>query len=267
MNESISTPHGVSVQRIGYAGHHRWGRHAHEQASVFVVTRGCYRETIWGGDEFTCEAGDIVVKPPGVVHADEVSPAGAAGIMLELAPSLVGPLLEHDRGLLLPRHLRGGPVRRIARELQVETGLQDGASPIAIESLLFEVLTFVARQGRASAGQVPVWLARARDRILAEYHSGISLRDLAIELQIDRARLARAFRHHLGCSVGEYVRRLRLSAAVEAMLSSERPLAQIAVEAGFYDQSHFGRAFRRRYGVSPSRFRLTHARTKDSHPS
>jgi AraC family transcriptional regulator len=47
---------------------------------------------------------------------------------------------------------------------------------------------------------------------------------------------------------------LRLEWAA-ARLSEERSLAQIALEAGFADQSHFTRAFRRHFGVTPGRYR------------
>jgi AraC-like DNA-binding protein len=42
--------------------------------------------------------------------------------------------------------------------------------------------------------------------------------------------------------------------AVE-LLKRDLPLAEIAISCGFYDQSHFSRAFKRRFGLSPARFR------------
>lgn len=67
--------------------------------------------------------------------------------------------------------------------------------------------------------------------------------------------LARAFRKRYGCLPAEYVRRLRVEAASEALARSGRPLAQVALEAGFTDQSHFSRQFRRLTGMSPGRYR------------
>ena len=67
--------------------------------------------------------------------------------------------------------------------------------------------------------------------------------------------LARGFRKAYGCSVGAYLRRLRLARAAERLAESEYTLAEIALEAGFADQSHFSNLFRRETGVSPSAFR------------
>jgi AraC family transcriptional regulator len=67
--------------------------------------------------------------------------------------------------------------------------------------------------------------------------------------------LARTFRRTFGCTVGEYLRRLRIERAAEQLVSGDLPLAEIALAAGFADQSHFSNVFRRRTGVSPSAFR------------
>jgi AraC family transcriptional regulator len=67
--------------------------------------------------------------------------------------------------------------------------------------------------------------------------------------------LARAFRRSFGCTVGEYLRRLRIERATEQLAGGDTPLAEIALAAGFADQSHFSNVFRRRTGMSPSAFR------------
>jgi AraC family transcriptional regulator len=68
------------------------------------------------------------------------------------------------------------------------------------------------------------------------------------------AHLSRAFRKHFHKTPGEYVRDLRAMHAIE-LLKRDLPLAEIAMSCGFYDQSHFSRAFKRRFGLSPARFR------------
>jgi AraC-like DNA-binding protein len=67
--------------------------------------------------------------------------------------------------------------------------------------------------------------------------------------------LARAFREHYGCSIGEYVRRLRIEAACEELSRANKPLSAIAAAAGFYDQAHFTNVFKAHVGVTPGQFR------------
>ena len=72
------------------------------------------------------------------------------------------------------------------------------------------------------------------------------------------SRLARSFRARFGQSIGSYTRNVRLDWAARAVAHSDAPLARVACEAGFADQSHFTRAFTRRFGVAPGRYRRLH---------
>jgi AraC family transcriptional regulator len=67
--------------------------------------------------------------------------------------------------------------------------------------------------------------------------------------------LARAFRRAYGCSITEYVQRHRIRRAAALIADRRLPLTQAAYAAGFADQSHLCRSFRRHAGVTPSAFR------------
>jgi AraC family transcriptional regulator len=81
------------------------------------------------------------------------------------------------------------------------------------------------------------------------------LQQVATEAGVHPAHLARVFRRHHRCTIGSYLRRLRLDAACRQLVSGERPLADIALAAGFADQSHFSRLFRAATGVTPTHYR------------
>jgi AraC-like DNA-binding protein len=78
--------------------------------------------------------------------------------------------------------------------------------------------------------------------------------------------LAREFRRHFCCTAGEYVRRLRVDFACRALLQSDTALIEIAVNAGFSDQSHFTRTFRAAMGMAPAQFRKLYRRKLGSIP-
>jgi AraC family transcriptional regulator len=67
--------------------------------------------------------------------------------------------------------------------------------------------------------------------------------------------VAVAFRRHFGKSFGDYVTDLRVAHARQELQNTQRPIAEIAQDAGFYDESHMGRVFRRRFHVSPGALR------------
>ena len=101
----------------------------------------------------------------------------------------------------------------------------------------------------------PSWILRARDLLHADLARRRTLANLAAEVGVHPVTLARGFRRSFGCSVGEYVRRLRIERAASQLGGSEVPLAEIALAAGFSDQSHFSNLFRRETGMSPSAYR------------
>jgi AraC family transcriptional regulator len=63
------------------------------------------------------------------------------------------------------------------------------------------------------------------------------------------------FQKHYRCTVGAYIRRLRIDFACRELANTEAPLVDIALAAGFCDQSHFTKTFRRHTGQVPSQFR------------
>ena len=88
----------------------------------------------------------------------------------------------------------------------------------------------------------------------------VRLSELAVEIGIPPVQVARAFRAHYGLSVGEYGRRLRVEWAAAEIAGCDRPLAEIAVQAGFADQSHFTRLFKRYFGTTPGQYRAFQSR-------
>ena len=72
---------------------------------------------------------------------------------------------------------------------------------------------------------------------------------------MSRSHFSRTFHAVAGISLRDYVRDMRLKRAQELMRTSRLSLSAIATESGFYDLPHFNKAFRHRFGMSPTQFR------------
>jgi AraC family transcriptional regulator len=83
----------------------------------------------------------------------------------------------------------------------------------------------------------------------------ISLTAAASFAGVHPAHLSRAFRSYYVCTLSDYLRHLRLEQAKRELTTSSTPLSEIALAAGYSDQSHFSTAFRRHTGFSPGQFR------------
>jgi AraC family transcriptional regulator len=93
--------------------------------------------------------------------------------------------------------------------------------------------------------------------IRARFAEPLSLSEIAQAVNVHPAHLAREFRRWYRCAVGEYVRRVRVEFARDALLATDAPLFEIAYRAGFADHSHFTRTFKRLTGMTPYEFRAT----------
>jgi AraC family transcriptional regulator len=140
---------------------------------------------------------------------------------------------------------------RLYREFRSE----DDVAPLAIEGLLLELLAGVTRQTYHSENGNAKWLSRARDFVHDRFHESISLAEVAEFAGVHPVSLARAFRRMHHCTVGEYVRKLRIEFACQKLTASDESLVEIAFSAGFSEQSHLCRTFKRLTGLTPSEYR------------
>ena len=96
----------------------------------------------------------------------------------------------------------------------------DDVAPLAIEGLLLELLAGVTRQTSHSENGNAKWLSRARDFVHDRFQESISLAEVAEFAEVHPVSLARAFRKTYHCTVGDYVRRLRIESACQKLSSS-----------------------------------------------
>ena len=227
-------------------------RHEHELAYVTIVLHGDYLEGDHGKlDELRPLT--AVFNPVGVAHSTVIGPAGATLFTIEFrTPNLrdldfrlpEGTTFDRGAGTLL------WPGLRLFSAFKNQS-----ADSLILEGHMFELLGAITRLDRSSEKTPPPWLTRVKDRLHAEFSNRLRMKDLAREAGVHPVHLARAFRRFEQRTPGEYQRKLQLRAACNLLRNPEWPLATIAAECGFADQSHFTRAFRRTAATTPMRFR------------
>lgn len=94
-------------------------------------------------------------------------------------------------------------------------------------------------------------LTPACEFVLANYAQPIAVADLAKRVHLSASQLQREFRRLFRMNPGDYILRVRLLMARRQLEETSHPVGQIALDCGFYDQSHFTRAFRNATGLSP----------------
>ena len=236
---------GVSFRRVRYAPHTRQGRHHHDRTSLTLVFEGSLDEVVGATRE---QAGplSVVFKPAGTEHENRIGPRGARTLQIEFEPEF---LHGSDEGAESWSWAHGGPAAR--RFLALVRDLRSG-DPGSLEAHLFDLLAGL-RDDDVRSGP-PTWLARVVEELEDTYRSPRSVRDLAANASVHPVALARAHRRHFGCSITErlHARRVREAAG---RLGTDDSLCAVAYSAGFSDQSHMTRVFKRVTGVTPGAFR------------
>ena len=243
---------GFVVVESSYAPSRALPRHGHDEAALCFSFRGSFEEWV-DGRNFECAPYEVIVRPPAVRHSNRYASTGTQCVLIGVPQETLLRLQPFTKLFDATRLVARDAGERIAMSIRRELSACDDTSPIVVEGLVLELIGASSRERR---GAPPRWLREARDFIHAHYVERPSLAAIARAGGIHPANLVRGFRSHLRCSPGEYMRRLRIEHARAALESSSRPIAEIALEAGFYDQSHFTAAFRRHFGVTPSAYRI-----------
>lgn len=194
-----------------------------------------------------------VAMPAGAAHSAHFGPEGAR-IVIVKPKNAASPVAAWLDRLV---DLRGPGFGWLAWRLAAELQASDAAAPLAAEGFALELLAATTREKRAERrnGRCTAWLSSAEEALRARIGECIGLSELAAEIGVHPTYLARAFRARYGMSVGEYGRRLRLAWAATELAGTDTPVAVVARQTGFADQSHFTRLFKQHVGTTPARYR------------
>ena len=243
-----------------YQGGYSQPMHHHEYANISVVLTGVIREKVesrWHEGS----AGKVVFKPAGISHGNGYGSKGARMFRIELHGG------AHDDPLGAERlrdytWMQGGPALALMLRARWEHGRPQPCTPLDLECLTLDILSLLPENHLAgifhdsdTRGPEPRWFRSLRDLLHDRFDEPLRVAALAREVGVHPVHLARVFRRRYRGTLGDYVRWLRLGRSIERMRHSDRPLADIALEAGFFDQAHFSRTFRSGLGCSPAAYR------------
>ncbi len=246
---------GLTFAESSYSAASDIPTHVHDHAFFYLVIEGACEETC-GRRTSTCGPSTLVFHPAGAPHANRWPGAGGRAFHLEISQNRADTIREHSPILEERGEFRSGVVPWLAMRLYREFRRQDGASLLALEGMALEVIAEASRRESADRRRMaPRWLDRACELLRDRLTERLSLDTIAAAVAVHPVHLARAFRREHGCSVGEYLRRLRVEAACHSLSTTDMPLADIALASGFSDQSHFTKTFRQYGGMTPGEYR------------
>lgn len=242
-----------------------FGRHYHLDYHVGLVTQGVQRQHFQGETQ-RLGPGRICLMPPGDIHDGDPDSSDAYTLKtFRLSPALLASVTGEITGKqqlpVLASALIDDPA--LATSL---IGLHDAllagddASPLHTQSAWLTLIERLFSRSRIVLSQSvkgalsPQQSQRIRAYCHAHLAQKITLDELAALCDVDRFQFLKLFKQTIGMTPHAWLVRLRLEQACALLQHTDRSITQVALDVGFYDQSHFNRAFRQAFGAAPSRY-------------
>jgi AraC family transcriptional regulator len=233
--------------------------HTHEAAYICLLLSGDYRE-VFGTRSIEYAPMSAVLHPPAFTHHDFIGGTGGHFLTVELRNDWLASVYKLSPRLVLEPSPLNGEAAQLVRRLDIERRLSDPWSALMIEGTVLEILATVARAGHSSERRTPTWIPRIHEIFRENLAENLSINQLAVELDIDPIHLGRTYRRCTGESFAHTRQRMRLEFVCSQLQKTELPLIEVASIAGFSDQSHMTRVFRRAFGLTPGEYRRLHTR-------
>jgi AraC family transcriptional regulator len=246
---------GFSLTEATYPSKLRQPNHTHEMAHMSFIFKGSYTER-HSKKSWNCRISTLVLHPFGLTHSLDFDDVETRIFSVHIKPRWLDYVGEKPAALNRPAYFNDGLPVCLAARLFREYRRGDSASALAMEGLALEMIA--AASGDAAArpeSKSSRWLERTREFLHAEFAKNLTMENVATIAGVHPSHLARSFREQVGCTIGEYVRRLRVEFASRQLSSTDASLGEVAAAAGFSDQSHFSRTFKTYFGVTPGEYR------------
>ena len=255
----------------------RW--HWHPELEFNVITGGSIEYYV-ENEHFTLSAGQGILKNANVLHmaepAQNTPGAEMFSVIMDaqfIAPArsviyqkYVAPLERSQRLRFLPLSPEEPWQRSILETLREAYRLsqaEEGAYELHIHRLMCEIWQTLSENAHR-VPERPLTAAERTDQvrikqmigyIQAHFREKLTLDDIAAQANISRSSCLNCFRRVLGMSPMEYVIGQRVERALHLLDSRDLSVAEISDLCGFGDPSYFGKAFRKRTGLTPSGYR------------
>ncbi len=140
---------------------------------------------------------------------------------------------------------------------------------LLISEIMLSLVSYFQEDNRSdypSLSQYSDRMERILQQIEANYHSPITLGELAEKEHLSVPYLSRLFKNELGLGFSQYLMQVRFKHAVYDLINSNKPIYRLVEDHGFSDSKSFIQLFKKHYHTTPNHFRKEYQRQQQASP-
>lgn len=219
--------------------------HAHSKSYMCLSVLGDYNEKSHAEDIVT--QGDVIFRNSGHEHANSFFDKDGVCLNIEFNNEVQ---LMTENAIQLPD--AATKQKSSIDFYKVLFGFKNSVANDLLNIYCHEaMLTFFKESNKGDLA----WIKQVKDRIDDAPLENISLALLSAEFGLHPNYITRKFKEVTGLKLSDYLAQTRLRFSLENLIGSEQNLTEIALQNGFYDQSHFNRNFKKHFATTPFHFK------------
>ncbi|WP_268846173.1 AraC family transcriptional regulator [Flavobacterium aestivum] len=241
---------GISIIETEYQHKVYEGWHSHENAHITLFLKGGTIEKR-KKENFAVSPGTVLFYHSDELHLNQNTLFPSKNINLEIDEN-------HFKEFQITEELlRNGTANSVQTKLMIlkiynECLIGDTFSKDSVNMLLSN---FASNQNYLDQfSKCPTWVNSLYELLNDCWNENPSLNDLSKILNINPISISKHFPKYFGCTLGEYIRRLKIDRSLTLIQQDSVSLTDVSFECGFADQSHFIRTFKQQTGFLPKKF-------------
>ncbi|MFD2942548.1 AraC family transcriptional regulator [Flavobacterium notoginsengisoli] len=246
----FNTNQGIAVVETEYQNKVYEGWHSHNNAHITLFLKGGTTEKRKNFNE-TVGAGSLLFYHSDELHLNQNTLFPSRNINIEIEENLLKELQINEA--TIEKSIQNSSLTKfLILKIFKETQSADVFTNDNIRMLfsqLSQANTYLERYEKS-----PFWVKSLHELLNDCWNENPNLQDLATVLNLNPITISKHFPKYFGCTLGEYMRRIKINRSLPLIQTKENNLTEIALECGFSDQSHFIRTFKTQTGFLPKQF-------------
>lgn len=248
--KSFNTQQGIAVVETEYQNKVYEGWHSHNNAHITLFLKGGTTEKRKNFSE-TVGPGSLLFYHSDELHLNQDTLFPSRNINIEIEENLLKDL-QISEAVIEKSVQNSAFTKFLILKIFKETLTSDTFSADTITMLFSQISN--AQNHLERFEKSPFWVKSLQELLNDCWNENPNLHDLGVILNLNPITISKHFPKYFGCTLGEYMRRIKINRSLSLIQSHENNLTEIALECGFADQSHFIRTFKSQTGFLPKQF-------------